>query len=148
MQVFRHRLLVERADRLDRGFDQLAAGIAERRKVVAERVDLGLDRALGIFFEELLGAVEIHALFREPGVVVDDAVEQRAHVLHHRAELQADHAAAENLDVVPDADLVCRLLLEKKKITHVYYLTERLVRHMKVALDSLLRGYLTVLDRY
>src|SRR3954463_7989482 len=31
VKIFCDRLLVERADRLDRGFDELAAGIAERR---------------------------------------------------------------------------------------------------------------------
>ena len=86
--------------------DHLAHRIAERRQVIAERIDLGFDGALGVGLEERLGAVEIHALLRQPGVVVDDAVEQRTQILHHGGELQADHAAAENLDVVADPDLV------------------------------------------
>src|SRR5207244_2547779 len=61
---------------------------------------------LGVLLEKFLGAVEIHARFRQPGVVVHDAVEQRAKIGHHGRELQADHATAENLDVVADPDLV------------------------------------------
>src|SRR4051794_9102203 len=66
MKIFCDRLLVERAHRLDRRLDELAAGVAERREIIAERIDLGLNRALGIFVEELLGPFKIHFRFREP----------------------------------------------------------------------------------
>ena len=105
-QIFGDALLVERLGGVDRRLDHLAHRIAERRQIIAERIDLGLDGALGVVLEKLLGAVEIHARFRQPGVVVDDAVEQRTQIRHHGRELQADHAAAENLDVVADPDLV------------------------------------------
>src|SRR5579872_7405559 len=79
VQILGNRLLVERAGRLDRGFDELAGGVAERREIKAERVDLGRDGALRILVEEGLGALEIHPGLGQPGVEVDDAVEQRAH---------------------------------------------------------------------
>ena len=105
-QVFCQRLLVERLGGVDRRLDHLALGIAERRQVIAERIDLRFHRTLGVGLEERLGAVEIHALLRQPGIVVDDAVEQRPQIGHHGCKLQTDHAAAEDLDVVADPDLV------------------------------------------
>src|SRR5579863_7293119 len=95
VQILGNRLLVERAGRLDRGFDQLARGVAEGCEIKAERIDLGRDGALRILVEKGLGALEIHRGLGQPGVEVDDAIEQRAHLLHHRTELQADHPAAE-----------------------------------------------------
>src|SRR5215468_8138067 len=65
-QIFCHRLLVERTHGLDGLFGELAAGIAKRRQIVAERIDLRLDGPLAVLLEELLGPLEIHALFREP----------------------------------------------------------------------------------
>src|SRR5947209_7973267 len=40
-QIFCHGLLVERPRRLDGLLDELTAGVAEWRKIVAERIDLG-----------------------------------------------------------------------------------------------------------
>ena len=105
-QILREALLVERLGRVDRRLDHLPRGVTVRRQIIAERVDLRFDGALGIDLEKLLGAGVIHARFRQPGVVVDDAVEQRPQIPHHGGELQADHAAAENLDVIADPDLV------------------------------------------
>src|SRR6185437_2949441 len=97
MEIFGDALLVQRLRRVDGLLHDLTRSVAVRREIVAERIDLGGYRLPGVFVEELLGAVEIHALFRQPCVVVDDAVEQGAQIRHHGCELQTDHAAAENL---------------------------------------------------
>src|SRR3979490_1118053 len=65
-QIFCDGLLVERPRRLDGLLDQLTAGVAERRKIVDQRLNLGFRGPLRIGLEERLGPVVIHALFREP----------------------------------------------------------------------------------
>src|SRR6267142_5379456 len=97
-------LLVERLGGADRLLEDLADGVIEGRQVKAERVDLRLGRALGIALQEVLDARVLHAGY--VGVVVGDAVQETAERAHDRRELQADHAAAEELHLRADADLV------------------------------------------
>ena len=65
-RYFAMRLLVERPRRLDGLLDELTAGVAERRKIVAQRIDLGFHGPFRVGLEERLGPVVIHARFREP----------------------------------------------------------------------------------
>src|SRR5258708_31499422 len=68
-QIFCHGLLVERPRRLDGLLDELTAGVAEWRKIVAQRIDLGFHGPFRVGFEERLCPLVIHALFREPRAV-------------------------------------------------------------------------------
>ena len=86
--------------------EDLADRVVERGQVEAQRIDLRLGRFRAIALEELLDAGVLHA--GRIGGVVDDAVQLRAEVLHDWRELQADHAAADQLHRRADADLVDR----------------------------------------
>src|SRR6516162_8600070 len=55
--------------------EYLQIGIGPYRHVVAERVGTGRSRALLVFFEELRGTGEIHRFYRQPSLIIDDAVE-------------------------------------------------------------------------
>src|SRR6478672_8002310 len=100
VEILCDRLLIKRPHRLDGLLKKLAGGVTIGSKIVAQRIDLRFHGALRVSREEFFGPVEIHLRFGQPGVVVDDAVEQRTQIGHHGGELQANHAAAENLDVV------------------------------------------------
>src|SRR5207249_9819404 len=63
-----------------------------------ERIDARLRRPRLVLAQELLDAWERqHRRLRRPEVVVHDAVQHRPHARHDAGELQADHAAAEDL---------------------------------------------------
>ena len=104
VQVVGELPVVEALRRVDRLLEHLADRVVERRQVEAERVDLGLDRPLRIALQEILDAGILDA--GHVRVVIDDAVQRRAERHHVGRELQPDHAAAEQLDRVADADLV------------------------------------------
>src|SRR5207247_5083779 len=50
-QIFGDALLVERLGRTNRRVDHLAHRIAERRQIIAERIDLGLDGLAGVLLQ-------------------------------------------------------------------------------------------------
>ena len=88
--------LIEAADGGYRLPQNLQVRVCVWRQVVPQRVDT---LALGfflIFFQEGVDAREVKGRFRDPEIVIDDAVQHRSQVFLDGGELQADHAAAEH----------------------------------------------------
>src|SRR6266851_4291406 len=105
-EVVGELLVVEALDRRNRVAEHLQVGVGPHRHVVAERIDAFGRGPRLIFLQELHRARKLHGRRRNPGLVVDDAVEQRAELGLERGRLQADHGAADHLRL--EADLVDR----------------------------------------
>ena len=104
--VVGQHVVLEAVGALDCVAEHLDVGIAPAAQVVAQRIDaLGLG-ALLVLLEERFGALEHHLLGRHPGLVVDEAVEQRAQLVLEHGRLQPDHGAADQLRL--EAELVDR----------------------------------------
>src|SRR6516165_9612752 len=71
-------VVVEALGGLHRLAEDLDVGVAPGPEIVAERIDaLGAGPRL-VLLEERLGAVERQGLRRDPGLIIDPAVEQRS----------------------------------------------------------------------
>ena len=102
VHVFGELVVVEALGGGDGIAEHLQIGIGPHRHVVAERIGAGSLGARLIFLQQLHRAGELHRLDRQPGLVIDHAVEQRAELgLEHR-RLQADHGAAPHLRLEAD----------------------------------------------
>src|SRR5262249_35440312 len=88
-------VVVEALGGLHRLAEDLDVGVAPGAEIVAERIDTLRAGAGLVLLEELLGALEHHALRRDPGFVIDPAVEQGSELPLDRGRLQADHRAAD-----------------------------------------------------
>src|SRR5664280_801840 len=76
-QIIGELAVVEALGGGDRLAQHVEVSIAERRHIVAQRIDAGFGGALLVRFQECLGAFEHQRFRRQPEVVVHEAVERR-----------------------------------------------------------------------
>ncbi len=106
--VLRQDLVIQAPGCSHRLRQDLPDRIIERRQVEPERIHVRLLGPGLIAGQKIPDPREVHGLLRCPGVVVHHAVQHGTQRFHDGGVLQSDHAAAEQLDVVADADLVHR----------------------------------------
>ena len=106
--VLRQDLVVEAFGCRHRLRQNLPDRVVERRQVEPKRIYVRLFGPGLIANQKIPDSREVHRLLRRPSVVVHDAVQHGAQRFHDGRVLQPDHAAAEQHDVVADADLVHR----------------------------------------
>src|SRR5262249_17293511 len=98
--------IIEALGPFDRLRQHLQLGVAPRRHVIAERIDAFGPRTGLVALDEVGDPGELHLRHRQPEVVGDETVEQRAELRLDGGRLQAHHAAADHLRL--EADFVDR----------------------------------------
>src|SRR5258706_13951919 len=90
-------LVLNAFSRRDRLLQHLELRITPRRHVVAQRVDAFGRCSRLISLDQILDTGELHLRYRQPPVVIDEAVEHRTELHLERGGLQAHHTTSDHL---------------------------------------------------